>query len=516
MRWWTLGIAIGLFAGSAWAKTIDVAAGGNISQALAGAQPGDVVQLASGTYTEDLNLDGGGTAAQPITLKGQSGSVLVGHIEIGGNYFRLEGFVQQSPTGGKDAIKLSGDHNVITGIELVGSADDDGDGIDGGGIGNEVHNSHIHGFVGKDSAGDIADAHCIVLNPGAEDWIIQDNELHDCSGDGVQLYASDPARDIKNVHIEGNTIYWSQAISLMENAVDVKNADGLFIVGNTMYGFTGNKTLVFQKGPANIHVSCNQMYGGFTGVEFRGEGGTVENVEFTRNLMHDYTDYALKFDGTLNASVFNNTFANAAKDGLRIEGAGLDGGTVRNNLWVETGSIDSGAYTADHNGYFNTATDMASPSDVNGDPLLDADFHLVAGSPMLDKGVDVGLPFTGSSPDIGFHELGGEPCALPPAGTGGGAGTGSGGTVGSGGSGGGALGGSGGGGANAGAGGNPAGADSSGDDEGCGCRAAGGSRWELAAQLYLLLLAGAVARRRSFKRLSSSSAAPGRGVRRSS
>jgi hypothetical protein len=323
MRGWRIGLAVGCFAGAVQAKTIDVPAGGDIGQAVASALPGDVVQLASGAYTGDLTLAVDGTAAEPITLRGQSGTVLVGHIEVPGSYLKLESFVLQSPADGKDAIQISGDHNVLSGLELVGSGDDDGDGIDGSGTGNQVRDSHIHGFVGKDNAGAIADAHCIVLNPGAEDWIIQNNQLHDCSGDGVQLYANAATREIKNTRIEGNTIYWSQAISSMENAVDVKDADGLFIVGNTMYGFTGNKTLVFQKGPANIHVTCNLMYGGFTGVEFRAEdGGTVENVEFTRNLMRDYTDYALKFDGTLNANVFNNTFAHAAKDGLRIEARG--------------------------------------------------------------------------------------------------------------------------------------------------------------------------------------------------
>lgn len=492
MRGWTIGVAIGCIAGAAEAKTIDVLAGGNIGQALASARPGDIVQLASGTYTEELQLSGSGTAAQPITLRGQSGSVLVGHIDISGDYNRLEAFVLQPPTGGQDAIQLSGDHNVLSGLELIGSGDDDGDGIDGGGIGNEVRDSHIHGFVGKDNAGAIADAHCIVLNPGAEDWVIQNNQLHDCSGDGVQLYANAAARDIKNVRIEGNTIYWSQAISLMENAVDVKNADGLYIVSNTMHGFTGNKTLVFQKGPANIQVSCNVMYEGFTGVEFRGEdGGTIENVEFSRNLMRDYTDYALKFDGTLNAKVFNNTFAHAAKDGLRIEGAGLDGGSVQNNIWLDTGNIDTGAFTADHNGYSSATTDIASPSDVNADPLLDADYHLGAGSPMIDKGVDVGLAFSGAAPDIGFYEVGGVACTAPPTGTGGGAGSGAGGTS-AGGSGGTSSGGSGAGTAG-GAGGNGAGSDTS-DDGGCGCRSVSSSKTNASA-LSVLLLIGLFARR---------------------
>jgi hypothetical protein len=31
-------------------------------------------------------------------------------------------------------------------------------------------------------------------------------------------------------------------------------------------------------------------------------------------------------------------------------------------------------------------------------------FHLKAGSDLIDKGVDVGLPFNGSAPDLGVFE----------------------------------------------------------------------------------------------------------------
>jgi len=234
-----------------------------------------------------------------------------------------------------------------------------------------------------------------------------------------------------------------------------------------MYGFPDNKTMVFQKGPINIHVECNVMHTGFTGVEFRGEdGGTVENVTFARNLMHDYDSYALKFDGTQNAQVFNNTFVDAQSDGLRIEGAGLDGGLVQNNLWLRTGTVETGSFTADHNGFFDVAgNDIPSGSDVNADPLLDGSYRLSTGSPMIDSGVDVGLDFAGSAPDIGFDEVGLDGCE--PAGAAGSGGTG-GGTAGTGGTGASSSGGSSTGGSAA----APTGPTDAGPDEegGCGCR----------------------------------------------
>ena len=147
----------------------------------------------------------------------------------------------------------------------------------------------------------------------------------------------------------------------MENAVDVKDADGLLIAGNEMSGFIENKTLVFQKGPANVEVRCNLMRDGFTGVEYRGEsGGTLDGITFAQNVMVGFTEYALKFDGVSSADVLSNTFVDVSSDGLRIEGAGLAAGRVRNNLWLRTGALDAGTFEADHNGYFIRGASLRS------------------------------------------------------------------------------------------------------------------------------------------------------------
>jgi MYXO-CTERM domain-containing protein len=80
---------------------------------------------------------------------------------------------------------------------------------------------------------------------------------------------------------------------------------------------------------------------------------------------------------------------------------------------------------------------------------------------MIDSGTDVGLPFSGSAPDIGFFESGGtDRCAAPSGGASGSAGSG----------------------ANA--------STEAGDDGGCGCRAGDGSpgrgAWLLLGSLLAL------------------------------
>jgi hypothetical protein len=73
------------------------------------------------------------------------------------------------------------------------------------------------------------------------------------------------------------------------------------------------------------------------------------------------------------------------------------------------------------------------PRDAGGNiPSACTFMRLTAGSPLIDKGTDVGLPYVGPTPDLGAYEFG----ARPSSGTGGAAGGGAGGMGGPGGSGG--------------------------------------------------------------------------------
>jgi hypothetical protein len=485
-----------LVAPHGWAAELHVGAGQTyaaVQDAIDAAQAGDVIKVHQGSYNEQLQMDQSGTAASSIVLESaDDGDVTInGRVRIDGDYWHLRDLTFVSAAG-SDGVRLRGDNNVLERLDLSGG---DRDGVDGEGIGNQVLDCSIHNFDAGQS-----DAHCIVLNPGAEDWVISGNKLFDCSGDGVQLYSQGAERTIKNTVIANNEVYYTGAITRTENAVDVKNADGLTIENNLMFGFDQNKTIVFQKGPANIVVHCNVMHSGFTGVEFREEdGGTVENIRFTRNLMYGFTSYALKFDGTQGAIVNHNTFVNIDNDGLRIEGAGVNGAVVQNNVWLNTGSIEGdGSFMVASNAFFNTANiDIASASDVMLDPKLDATYQPASDSPLIDSGTDLGLPFSGTAPDIGFFETGYMACAR----------------TGGGGAGGGSVGGSGGSaaGGNA-AGGNAAGGNAAGgatssssaaggggdieDNGGCGCRTVNRSHTDHGVQWLSLLAAVLLVRRK--------------------
>jgi hypothetical protein len=119
---------------------------------------------------------------------------------------------------------------------------------------------------------------------------------------------------------------------------------------------------------------------------------------------------------------------------------------MRNNIGFPNKNANMGGVDTMFNTWDLTiteaSTDFASTSDTGCTGARQADgslppactfLQLKAGSPLIDKGVNVGLPFVGAAPDLGAYEFG----APLPTGSGGAGGstgtTGTGGTTGSGG-----------------------------------------------------------------------------------
>jgi hypothetical protein len=100
--------------------------------------------------------------------------------------------------------------------------------------------------------------------------------------------------------------------------------------------------------------------------------------------------------------------------------------TTKNNIvanctgwgFVNPWSVDGSLFTSGYNLVFNDVTAYGNfpagnnaplPSDVTTDPLFvnaaGGDFHLQAGSPAINKGTVVGLPYAGSAPEIGAYDM---------------------------------------------------------------------------------------------------------------
>jgi hypothetical protein len=339
-------------------------------------------------------------------------------LTINKGYWSFEGLTFDHLNDSSDAIKVSSSatHVVLRQCELRNGQRD---GIDGRGEHITIEDCIIHDFWYSGG-----DAHGIVLNPAsgsspaATGWKIRNNAIYNCSGDCVQLYASsstpleDSARDIE---ISGNILYTIDGQN-SENAIDCKGViDGVF-AHNEMSGFTANKAMVIQKGSRNLIVEGNRVHNAHRGMEFRGEDGKYhENLTIRRNIFYGITaEYALKLDQVYNVTIVHNTIASNNAYSLLISEEGIQGGLIANNLIYDSKTPKiSGTFSSidvSHNGWFSTSAGaLGSPQDTEGQNpgFVDAtggDFRLAAGSSAIDRGRDVGLPFSGSAPDLGALE----------------------------------------------------------------------------------------------------------------
>ncbi|MCG3157582.1 MAG: hypothetical protein DKINENOH_04217 [bacterium] len=422
LRPWTGVVLAGVLAvlahTSLWSATRIVKPGESINAKLAGMQPGDTLLVRGGTYNEAITLPVSGTASQRLVLRGYPGEKPViatagTMLSASKSYWLIRDLVFDHQGDASDAIKISGSFITLRNCELRNGKRD---GIEGGGSSSDVtiENCVIRDFVWQ--AG--SDAHGIVLNPGARRWRILNNTIYNCGGDGIQLYADDKteiANYSKDITISGNLFYTTLG-SNSENALDFKGVDGCVVEANEMYGFE-NKAWVTQKGCRNITASNNFIHDSQRGMEFRGEGGKSQaNIRLLRNVLYNIRQYyAIKFDDVANVEILHNTLSNVSASSFRIEGNGLSGAVVRNNLIHQSGAVSiAGPFSGqvDHNGWFNAeAKDWQGTGDVSGsDPRFknaaQANFELQTSSPARDAGIDLGLPYAGAKPDLGAFELG--------------------------------------------------------------------------------------------------------------
>lgn len=398
-----------------------------IQEAMNKAAAGTVIIVRGDTagagriYSETPVFPASGTAVAPITMQSFSGEkVVISHgstVAFNKNYLILDGLVFDHRNVAGDAITWSGSNNIIRNSEVRNGQRD---GIDFSPLAtnNLIENSIIHDFKWITTIRN--DAHCVVTDPPMSNLTIRNNTIYDCSGDGIQLFAGTTLSDAASssaIVIEGNTIYSTLGPN-MENALDFKDGINMTVKNNTMYGFTGNKTVVFQKYHNNVIFEGNIIHDG-GGVEFRGEpvGTRQNNITVVRNLIYTTAGrilYGFKFDGVDNINIYNNTIVNASGSSFLIDGAGVNGGAIKNNLVYNSGTAAKGSsqFTAgfSNNGWFNAGAGFLSgTNDTTGtDPkFINAaanDYRLSSISPAIDRGVNVGYLYSGTAPDLGTYE----------------------------------------------------------------------------------------------------------------
>ncbi len=413
-----------------------------ITRALALVGPGERVLVKSGTYDERLRIGGvvrSGTSSQRIMLEGEGRPKLVSSagdwmlLSIERPYWTVKGFDIDGQSRAQYGVAFIGDNqgSLLTGSEVHRGAHGAGVTFFGSSNGARVENNDIHDFKKVND-----DSHGVLIQHTARNVSIRNNSIHDNSGDSIQCLGPEDeggTTPADGVLIEGNDLFRSA-----EQAIDIKTCYNVTVRGNRMHLFRydpvrgGNAAMVIHYSPRNVIVEENDFYdsGLAVGVGGNHVGPVASGVIIRNNLIHDMittggmTGGGLKIDGSDGTLIYNNTLTRLPGPGLLL-GSGNGGATtnlkVKNNLvadgtpLVSLGTslpgalFDGNLYSP--SGTLNGGTFAAwkaagrDPSGVQADPLLNPD-TLTPGAAAVDRGLNIGLPFCGSAPDIGAVETG--------------------------------------------------------------------------------------------------------------
>ncbi|HMP81182.1 MAG TPA: immunoglobulin domain-containing protein [Verrucomicrobiota bacterium] len=375
-----------------------------IHHAVSLAQPGDVIYVRGGTYNYDatIQLNSSGSDGAPIKIWAYPGELPVldysiwqpaseairaaaRAIFIGGNWWNIKGLeIMNAPDNG---IKIEGNFNIIercvfhhngdSGLQIGFANNSIPD--ESKAATNSVINCDSYRNFDPGTSGENADGFCCKLYPG------KGNRFFGCrawenSDDGWDLFKTTFTVVIEECWAWGN------------GNPNLFPVSGGFAGDGSGFKLGGDD----EPGPHYVRnsVAFEHPWGAGCGFEDNGNPASITIVNCTS--WANLTNFELH-DG---AHVIKNCVAFDPKSSN--QNADLDAGVISmNNTW----DFIPATVTANYNDFRSTAAaDALQPRKLDGS-LPDSDFaKLVPGSDLIDKGVNVGLPFNGSAPDLGAFE----------------------------------------------------------------------------------------------------------------
>ncbi|UCD36736.1 MAG: right-handed parallel beta-helix repeat-containing protein [Fidelibacterota bacterium] len=349
-----------------------------LTRAVQGVAPGDVIFMRGGLYACDgtIYISKSGKADSLITIAAYPGEVPVLDFEAGGtgstargialdsNYWHLRGLVIQR--AGDNGLYVSGEHNLVERVTTRYNQDS-GLQLHTGAAFNRV--VRCDSYLNYDPAnhGENADGFAAKfdLGPG--------NEFVECRA----WNNSDDGWDFWNA---GNGVSVTDCWAF-RNGVDIWG-EGEFFQGD------GNGFKLGKGAGAHTLIRCLAFDLPHHGIDVNGNQTGVEVFNSTcyRNQGRNFY-----FDEDTSSHVLRNNLSYDAHV----------------NIYP---NIDD-AYNS-WNGFAVTAADFVSldttgvsgPREADGRlPQLDF-LHLAVGSSLIDAGIDVGQPFEGPAPDLGYVE----------------------------------------------------------------------------------------------------------------
>jgi hypothetical protein len=363
----------------------------SINGALGKMRGGDLLLVKAGTYAEciDDNIPAGSANAptiirsqpprtailRPTGCKASDGVaiILIGRGS-GRQYITIEGLVidgsgSSAPVAGIGMRSPSGDDNSwTTNISII--------------------NNEIKNMPNVDNPNN---SNGIGIGSGTDKLLIQGNYIHDIGMNAAS-----------NAQFLSYCLYWSGRNSVVENN-ELGPCSG--------YGIHGyhNQSLGPGGGGGNI-IRNNWIHdNGTIGLLMCPGNNQIYQNRIARNGWHQRDPGGLQLGGYCsgvngdNNQVNNNTLVGNKPYCIRLGvngAAGANNNKIRNNICWQNGSdviqVENGSNNTIDRNMLNV-----NPQFVNAG---NSDYRLNQGSAAIDAGLDVGLPYKGSKPDIGACE----------------------------------------------------------------------------------------------------------------
>jgi hypothetical protein len=395
----------------------------SIAKAQSLAKAGDTVFFRGGTYAytkgtttcssgtatiSGVVLDKDGTANAPINYFAYPGEVPVLDFDGIRDSCRIKG------------ILVSGDYIHLKGFEIRGvrqnnDLNHESWGVWNQGSHNEFEALNIHHIMG---AG-------LFIQKGSDNLVLNCDSHHNLdehtsngageSADGFGCHVG--AGETGNV-FRGCRAWWNA-----DDGYDFINADAACTAEYSWAWFNGYKP--------------DTMEGIGNGNGFKGGGYGADPAEFPPTPAQHTVRFCLAFSNKaagfyanhhpISELFYNNTSYDNNPDfnmlGMSSAGADITVGVYRNNIALG-GTLFSNRNGADEASNSWTiagltiteadfqsvaTTGMDAPRQADGSLPVLPNFRLAAGSDLIDKGVDLKLPFAGVAPDLGAFEVGLEP-----------------------------------------------------------------------------------------------------------
>jgi hypothetical protein len=433
-----------------------------LDRANTSVQPGDTVFIREGAYDERIAPSLSGEEGSPIVYRAAEGEnvVISGHWGHGAT---LDGIDHVT----LDGLTFDGGFNTATGIYIDNHGDFIT--IRNCTVRNFRNPENTGGmgiWVARGGASHLLIEACTVFNNGTDNPDLQNGSnihifcesdhitVRDCdiyesaTEDGLHLGAFGLVTDV----LVENCRFWGNK----EDGIDVKLVDRVTVRNCEFWGHTGTSTgggagIVIHKGARDVLVDqcvSHDNDDGFA-VAYNSDGTdrSTERITIQRTVMYGNRDFAVHvaggywggpMEGMLKEIyLYNNTIYENGYGAFLYAHADGDVQTVElyNNILWGNSDYDFGVHSdriemlsTDYNDYpggdgdvinwHGSALTLAEFQSASGqeaaslivDPAFthaaDRDFTLLETSPVIDRGVDVGLAFNGAAPDMGACEYG--------------------------------------------------------------------------------------------------------------